>query len=770
MAATFLCPHCRKAYAMKPELAGKKVRCRQCNKPFGVAAAAPPGDDPIVLSDLPTPPRQPPPAAPSPSDSLWNLLDQELTTGPTFQPGQAAPGAGFGRRAKPVGSALLGRLQERRIPTVVAVVAMVFLLLGISFREEPWWVIPLAAGGSLAALGFWVPPPRRRGDCGPWILPVAGQLAGAGGVFGLLLLLVFGLMAVAGLCGHPIPPAMGMSPEAAVTLAACHIGAIVICFAFALLMLLVSLIAHVVREFGFLLAGNILYLCLAVPLLVCLSPWVLQPRGGWRIHGPLMHRPSSPAADDLPNFRPHWPPSGHAPPVAAPGVSATFDLPPGAADPNHPDFYRVNLAELRSPEAVRRRLAAARLAIAPPKELRDEISAALVSLLGDRDIGVRTNSLQALNTWYTGDVVELAINALEDKSVIVRDAAVQILENRKDPRAIEPLVGLLIDWSDVLIVECLQSFGAKAEDPVLARYNGAGEPLRRAIIEILAEIATEKGIAKLREIAEDRSHPFLQSLAKGALLRRSMRGAGPKGDDPGTPDDRPHGRRPPRPHDRPKPEEEPLDPVQSDYYEKLAERMQSDDFVVRRKAVEMLLNGEPDKAKTATRKQIGRRFSGMAQDENGDDQRKAVRGCAMWAGNDGVPTLVRLLGRDRRFVHEEVLQALGPLKDKRAAIPVANLLGDPFDHDNAYECLRQMGETAEDGLLKVVYSPNPKICLAAIDLMGESGTARCLPALRDGLRSPNPDVREAGREAIRKITEREKERKDKDKEEGGGKE
>ena len=121
-----------------------------------------------------------------------------------------------------------------------------------------------------------------------------------------------------------------------------------------------------------------------------------------------------------------------------------------------------------------------------------------------------------------------------------------------------------------------------------------------------------------------------------------------------------------------------------------------------------------------------------------------------------------MLGRDHIFLHEEVLQALGPLQDKRAAIPVANLLGDFRDHDNAVECLRQMGVAAEDGLLKVVHSSNAKICLAAIELMGDSCTSQCLPALRDGLRSRNPEVRDAAREAMRKIQQREKEQKDKE--------
>ena len=283
------------------------------------------------------------------------------------------------------------------------------------------------------------------------------------------------------------------------------------------------------------------------------------------------------------------------------------------------------------------------------------------------------------------------------------------------------------------------------EDAVLAHYDNANNVAKYAIIEILGAVATEKGVAKLREIAKCRDI-MLRGYA-GRRWRNAGRAWTPPPRTatrtPDTPADRPAKKeKPSEPDksDRHKPDNESLDPGQADYYEKLARRMRSDDFWVRRKAVDLLLEGEPDKAKPETRKQIGRQFCGMIQNEHGDEQHKAVRGSAMWAGKDSVPVLVKLLGRNNHFLHEEVLQALGPLQEKRAAIPVANLLGGFSNHNNARECLRQMGTAAEEGLLKVVYSPNPQICLAAIKLMADAGKAKCLPALRDALRSRNPDV------------------------------
>jgi HEAT repeat protein len=198
--------------------------------------------------------------------------------------------------------------------------------------------------------------------------------------------------------------------------------------------------------------------------------------------------------------------------------------------------------------------------------------------------------------------------------------------------------------------------------------------------------------------------------------------------------------------------------------------MQSENFVMRRKAMDLLLAGEPAKAKADTRKLIVRLFGAMVESEHGEDQNKAVRGLALWGGKDGVPTLLKLLGNEHSFLRKTVLEALGPLQDERAAVPVANLLGDFFVKNEARECLRQMGAAAEEGLLKVLYSDDADVVFTALDLLGDAGSAKCLPTLREGLRSRNVKIREATKNAIRKIVQRDQERKaaeKKEKEESG---
>jgi hypothetical protein len=65
-----------------------------------------------------------------------------------------------------------------------------------------------------------------------------------------------------------------------------------------------------------------------------------------------------------------------------------------------------------------------------------------------------------------------------------------------------------------------------------------------------------------------------------------------------------------------------------------------------------------------------------------------------------------------------------------------------------------MGEEAEDALLVVAPTQNPEVCLAAVQLLGDCGTVKSLPVLRNGLTSRNWKVRDASKESIRKIMAR----------------
>lgn len=202
-----------------------------------------------------------------------------------------------------------------------------------------------------------------------------------------------------------------------------------------------------------------------------------------------------------------------------------------------------------------------------------------------------------------------------------------------------------------------------------------------------------------------------------------------------------------------------LDSSQPDYYEKLAERMTSQWRDVQSDALDKLLRADPLTAESAARKKIAQNFKELAFNGHGDEQRKGIEGMAKWGGKFSVPLLLELL-EQHGAPKESIYNALGDLKDERAAVPVATKLNDFFDRSHAHNCLRRMGPAAEAGLIQVAPSNDARVCLIAIELLGECGSGKAIPTLREAQKSRNLQVREAAKLAVRKIRERQKQAKE----------
>ena len=65
--------------------------------------------------------------------------------------------------------------------------------------------------------------------------------------------------------------------------------------------------------------------------------------------------------------------------------------------------------------------------------------------------------------------------------------------------------------------------------------------------------------------------------------------------------------------------------------------------------------------------------------------------------------------------------------------------------------------------MQVAVSEKPWVSLAAVNLLGDLGTAKCLPLLSKGLTSRNLQLRQACRDAVRKVRLRIKEAREKNK-------
>lgn len=200
-----------------------------------------------------------------------------------------------------------------------------------------------------------------------------------------------------------------------------------------------------------------------------------------------------------------------------------------------------------------------------------------------------------------------------------------------------------------------------------------------------------------------------------------------------------------------------LDKNAPDYHKKLAERMMRDSGQAGDSfAIRALLEIHPsDITDSAVRKTIARNFRTMAL-KSTFSKDLAIQGLVHYAGKHSVPTLIQIIDGERMRVPDEVYDALGKLKDPRGAEAVARKLGDFFNHRKAVASLRQMGSVAEEVLKEKARSNEEKISLASVEILGDVGTEASYDLLRQASKSRNPRVKEAAREALRKIRAREK--------------
>jgi hypothetical protein len=196
------------------------------------------------------------------------------------------------------------------------------------------------------------------------------------------------------------------------------------------------------------------------------------------------------------------------------------------------------------------------------------------------------------------------------------------------------------------------------------------------------------------------------------------------------------------------------DPNDPAYYDKLAEMVTADDFFKRQKAVQVLLETAPSNVTPAQRKKIARAFKQLAEDDHDTLREETIKGLVIWGGKFSGPILLKMLGGSRRYETAHVIKALGDIKYAKAAPAIAEKVGDFFLGEHAATALRQMGAEAEDALLIVAPTEDARVCLAAVELLGDCGTTKSLPLLRRGATSRNMRVRDASKAAIRKILAR----------------
>jgi hypothetical protein len=194
-------------------------------------------------------------------------------------------------------------------------------------------------------------------------------------------------------------------------------------------------------------------------------------------------------------------------------------------------------------------------------------------------------------------------------------------------------------------------------------------------------------------------------------------------------------------------------PSDPDYHKKLCDLMQ--DPARADRAIDVLIRVRPeDIPDKDVRQKIARNFRVLALEGRRHNAEKVVQGLVLYGGKFSIPILIDLLEREQLRAPHAVFDGLAEFQDPKAAEAVGRQLGDFFNHDAAVAALRKMGPVAEDVLIKSAPSNDAKVSLAAVKLLGDVGTPRSLNVLGKALRSKNPLIEAAAKQAAKDVRDR----------------
>lgn len=146
--------------------------------------------------------------------------------------------------------------------------------------------------------------------------------------------------------------------------------------------------------------------------------------------------------------------------------------------------------------------------------------------------------------------------------------------------------------------------------------------------------------------------------------------------------------------------DEAKNPAHSDYYQLNLAELKSPDPNRRRGAAERLRMAEPKEL----REEVSRGLLALMRDNDPESRRESVGAWIVWrtaeTAADGAKMLLTLVRDPNALVRMAAFQALGELKDARAAEPIASLLLDKSARGDAAECLVKMGPVAEKCVLE----------------------------------------------------------------------
>jgi len=381
-------------------------------------------------------------------------------------------------------------------------------------------------------------------------------------------------------------------------------------------------------------------------------------------------------------------------------------LGPVVEDPSHPDFYKQNLADLTCWDPDRQAEAVERLVEAEPTQLRREIAKALEGMLTSDDIFLRRDVVKAFAIWAGEENVPRLIGLLGDKDRSVTETAMETLGRLKDPRAIEPLAGMLGDPFGKA-VKSLIGIGPAVEQAMLKKLDDPDDDVCANACKVLAAVGSEECIPKLIEIANrdsfsasDEAEKAVKALARassdpiGAALLELQLGSG-----------------------------------------------------TRTKAAQKLAKMEPDENR---RQEVAGALLGLLGTDDSRAQTAVLEALVVWHTPEVIPEVVKIAQGESLGGQTKAFNILARIKTPASIRALAGMLGGETDLWVGKE-LVALGPLAEDAVLPLLDHANPDVCSEACDVLAKIGTKKSIPKLLKLVRSQNFFVRTAAQRAGQSI-------------------
>lgn len=120
---------------------------------------------------------------------------------------------------------------------------------------------------------------------------------------------------------------------------------------------------------------------------------------------------------------------------------------------------------------------------------------------------------------------------------------------------------------------------------------------------------------------------------------------------------------------------------------------------------------------------------GFLKSEDQFARQNAAKGLAVWGGKDSVEPLIKQLDDSAFPARWGAIEALGHLKDARAAAPLAKLVADRKDQHHASNALKALGAEAEEAVLKLVTHEKAEVRRDVVQILKVIATKKSVPAL-----------------------------------------